>query len=63
MNSWAPYHDTFPTGQQERYVNDIFSKACGSDYRIERIIEVKSFAPSVSHFVADVRVFPSDRFA
>ena len=57
------YHDTFPTGQQERCVNDIFSKACGSDYRIERIIEVKSFAPSVSHYVADVRVFPSDRFA
>ena len=57
------YHDTFPTGQQEKFVNDIFSKACGKDYEIERIIEVKSFAPSVSHYVADVRVFPSDRFA
>ena len=54
------YHDTFPTGQQERYVNDIFSKACGDAYEVVRIIEVKSFAPSVSHYVADVRVFPSD---
>ena len=57
------YHDTFPTGQQEKFVNDIFSKACDKDYEVERIIEVKSFAPSVSHYVADVRVYPSDRFA
>ena len=54
------YHDTFPTGHQERCTDDIFSKACGDKYKIERIIEVKSFAPSVSHYVADVRVYPSD---
>jgi len=54
------YHDTFPVGEQERRVNEIFSEACGG-FEVLGIREVKSFAPSVSHYVADVRI--SDRFS
>lgn len=53
------YHDTFEVGTQEKRVNEIFSEHCGR-YEVLGIREVKSFAPSVSHYVADVRVFPSD---
>jgi len=49
------YHDTFPVGKEEKMVREIFDRYCG-DYAIERIIEVKSFAPGVSHYVADIRV-------
>ncbi len=49
------YHDTFPVGKEEKMVREIFDRYCG-DYTIERIIEVKSFAPGVSHYVADIRV-------
>lgn len=54
------YHDTFPTGEQEKYVSDAFSKVC-DDYEISEIREVKSFAPGISHYVADVKV--SDRLS
>ena len=49
------YHDTFPVGKEEKMIRDIFDRYC-SEYTIERIIEVKSFAPGVSHYVADIRV-------
>ena len=48
------YHDTFPVGDQDRRVDEIFSPLCG--YEVLGIREVKSFAPSVSHYVADVRI-------
>ncbi len=52
------YHDTFPTGKESENVNRIFTDNCGPDgYEILSIREVKSFAPSVSHYVADVKVF------
>ncbi len=52
------YHDTFPTGKQAEYIDRIFSAACGDRrFEVESIREVKSFAPSVSHYVADVRIF------
>ena len=49
------YHDTFPVGKEEKMIREIFDRYC-SEYTIERIIEVKSFAPGVSHYVADIRV-------
>ncbi len=55
------YHDTFEVGSQARRVDEIFSQNCGrGNYEVLSIREVKSFAPSVSHYVADVRVYPSD---
>ena len=48
------YHDTFPVGDQDSRVDEIFSPLCG--YEVLGIREVKSFAPSVSHYVADVRI-------
>ncbi len=48
------YHDTFRTGEQLRRVGEIFSPLC--DYELLGLREVKSFAPSVSHYVADVRI-------
>lgn len=48
------YHDTFYVGEQERRVREIFSPLC--DYEVLGIREVKSFAPSVSHYVADIRI-------
>ena len=54
------YHDTFYVGEQARRVDEVFSPLCG--YEVEGIREVKSFAPSVSHYVADVRILsPSPR--
>lgn len=55
------YHDTFPVGKQVGMLRDIFDPVCGiGNYEVLSIREVKSFAPSVSHYVADVRVFRSD---
>lgn len=48
------YHDTFYVGQQDRRIEEIFSPLCG--YEVLGIREVKSFAPSVSHYVADIRI-------
>ncbi|MBR1888705.1 MAG: class I SAM-dependent methyltransferase family protein, partial [Candidatus Methanomethylophilus sp.] len=53
--SMIHYHDTFPVGKEEEMIRVIFDRYC-SEYTIERIIEVKSFAPGVSHYVADIRV-------
>ncbi len=50
------YHDTFYVNEYEDRIKEIFDKACPGRYRIENIREVKSFAPSVSHYVADVRI-------
>ena len=52
------YHDTFYVNEYEDRIRSIFSEACGEDgYDVIGIREVKSFAPAVSHYVADVRVF------
>ena len=50
------YHDTFYVNEHKKRIDEIFSNAAGSGYMIENIREVKSFAPSVSHYVADVRI-------
>jgi len=49
------YHDTFYVSEYEDKIRSIFEKEC-SKFTIEKIVEVKSFAPSVSHYVADVRI-------
>ncbi len=48
------YHDTFEVGTQTRRIDEIFSGLCR--YEILGIKEVKSFAPSISHYVADIRI-------
>ncbi len=54
------YHDTFYVNEYRDRIEDVFDSACGPDgYEIKRIREVKSYAPSVSHYVADVVVRPS----
>ncbi len=54
------YHDTFYVNEYEDRIRGIFDDACGRDgYEIVRIHEVKSYAPSVSHYVADIRIRPS----
>ena len=51
------YHDTFYVSEYEERIRSIFKEACGSrGFEILGIREVKSFAPSVSHSVADVRI-------
>ncbi|MCL2334219.1 MAG: class I SAM-dependent methyltransferase family protein [Candidatus Methanoplasma sp.] len=50
------YHDTFYVNEYKEKIEEIFTKAAGDKFEIERIKEVKSFAPSVSHYVADVRI-------
>lgn len=49
------YHDTFYVGEYRERIEEVFSGSC-SEYEILSIREVKSFAPSVSHYVADVRI-------
>lgn len=49
------YHDTFPTGEGTEHTDRAFSEVCGN-YEISEIREVKSFAPGISHYVADVRI-------
>ncbi|MCQ2079333.1 MAG: class I SAM-dependent methyltransferase family protein [archaeon] len=51
------YHDTFPVGKEMEMTCEIFDRYCGvGKYRVEGMREVKSFAPSVSHYVADIRI-------
>jgi tRNA wybutosine-synthesizing protein 2 len=51
------YHDTFYVTEYRERTDEIFSKVFGtSGYKISGIREVKSFAPAVSHYVADVIV-------
>jgi tRNA wybutosine-synthesizing protein 2 len=54
------YHDTFYVNEYQDRIREIFDSACGKDgYEIQRVHEVKSFAPSVSHYVADIVIKPS----
>ena len=55
------YHDTFMVGTEREETERIFG-GCTDAFEILSIREVKSFAPNVSHYVADVRV-RSDTFA
>jgi len=56
------YHDTSYVSEYMERIRSIFDNACGPDgYEILRVHEVKSYAPSVSHYVADIRVRPSPR--
>ena len=50
------YHDTFYVSEYKERIEKIFSAAAGDRFEIEKIREVKSFAPSVSHYVADVKI-------
>lgn len=51
------YHDTFYVSEHRDKINGIFSEACGEKgFTVENLREVKSFAPSVSHYAADVRI-------
>ena len=59
-NGIIHYHDTFYVNEYKDRIKEIFDRYC-DDYEIIRIHEVKSFAPSVSHYVADVRIRPSHR--
>lgn len=49
------YHDTFYVHEYRDKIKEIFDRYCPS-YEILNIREVKSFAPSVSHYVADVKI-------
>ncbi len=56
-NGIIHYHDTFYVNEYEDKITQIFDEACGKGgYEILGIREVKSFAPSVSHYVADIRI-------
>ncbi|MDR0198923.1 MAG: class I SAM-dependent methyltransferase family protein [Methanomassiliicoccaceae archaeon] len=49
------YHDTFYVTEHKERLANIFSGVFGRDgFKIMNVREVKSFAPSVSHYVADV---------
>jgi tRNA wybutosine-synthesizing protein 2 len=55
------YHDTLPVRTHAEDIGELFSASCGPDgYEVESLREVKSFAPSVSHYVADVRIRHTD---
>jgi tRNA wybutosine-synthesizing protein 2 len=61
-NGLIHYHDTFYVNEYMDRIKEIFDRACGPEgYEIEMVREVKSFAPSVSHYVADIRIKPSHR--
>lgn len=61
-NGLIHYHDTFYVNEYMERIKEIFDEACGPDgYVVEAVREVKSFAPSVSHYVADIRITPSRR--
>lgn len=61
-NGIIHYHDTFYVNEYDEKIRKIFDDACGpGGYEIIGIREVKSFAPSVSHYVADIRITPSRR--
>lgn len=57
-NGVIHYHDTFYVNDHQKRIKEIFDRECGKGgYEIENLHEVKSFAPAVSHYVADVRIF------
>ncbi len=52
------FHDTYPVWEMPQALErDVALASAGREYVIEDIREVKSFAPSVSHYVADIRVY------
>lgn len=52
------FHDTYPVWEMPQALErDVLMASAGREYSIEEIREVKSFAPSVSHYVADIRVY------
>jgi tRNA wybutosine-synthesizing protein 2 len=53
------YHDTFYVSEYDAMIRKIFSERCV--HEILNIREVKSFAPSVSHYAADVRIIRTRR--
>ena len=51
------YHDTFYVHEHRERIARALDKACGPvPYEILEIREVKSFAPLISHYVAEVRI-------
>jgi len=51
------YHDTFYVNEYRERLDNIFENVFGKDrFNMISIREVKSFAPSVSHYVADVMI-------
>jgi tRNA wybutosine-synthesizing protein 2 len=50
------YHDTFYVNGHKEKIKEVFASFAEGEFEIEAIREVKSFAPSVSHYVADVRI-------
>ena len=54
-NGIIHYHDTFYVNEYKQKINELFSSK-PIEYEILGIREVKSFAPSVSHYVADVMI-------
>lgn len=50
------YHDTFPVDCYMECIRNVFDGACPGRYEILGVREVKSFAPAISHYVADVRI-------
>ena len=50
------YHDTFYINEYKEKIKEVFDRECPGGYEILGIREVKSFAPSVSHYVADIRI-------
>ena len=50
------YHDTFYINEYEKRIREIFDSHIPGGYSVEGMREVKSFAPSVSHYVADIRI-------
>ncbi len=50
------YHDTFYVNEYREKVREVFDRYIPGGYEVLGIREVKSFAPSVSHYVADVRI-------
>lgn len=55
------YHDTLSVRTHAEDIRSLFEGLCGPDgFAIEALREVKSFAPHVSHYVADVRIHHTD---
>ena len=57
QNGIIHYQDTFPLEVFPKMALDNVARAAGGrDYKVERMREVKSYSPGVSHMVLDVRV-------
>lgn len=52
------FHETYPVWEMPQALERDLALSCGGrTHSIEGLREVKSFAPSVSHYVADIRVY------